>query len=233
MIYICRYTRGDCLFNTTNLSVSRLLKFLKLSITLINVSVCFWVLTLMCIKHGMWMSFIPSTPVYKKSMHSKIKKIVLWTARFGDTTWGIIPKRETDVLIKCPKKCLISRNKTSELDYDALVFSATDLHQPLPKNRRSNQVYIMQLHESPVYRGGYGYIKKRNFYNWTATYRPMSDVYMPFWYVVQKKATLNFGEITSKLPQMTIKRNTGDAMILWIASHCTTSSKREKYVKML
>ena len=160
----------------------------------------------------------------------KTKTIGLWSAFFRDNTWGLIPKRKMNVTIKCPSVCLISRDRTSSLIYDALLFNSPDNQRP-PKARGQNQLFIMQSHEPPT-KLGHAYIRGGNFYNLTATYRSDSDIFLPFWYVQKKTRTSSRNNVI-ELPQMKVKRQGSDAMIFWIVSHCKTPGKRDQYVNDL
>ena len=158
------------------------------------------------------------------------KKIGLWSAYWRDNTWDLIPKGKMNVTIKCPSVCLISRDRTSSLIYDALLFNSPDNQHP-PEARRQNQLFIMQSHEPPTMFDK-EYIRGGNFYNLTATYRSDSDIFLPFWYA-EKKTRNSSTNYAIELPQMNVKRQESDAMILWIVGHCKTSAQREQYVNHL
>ena len=161
---------------------------------------------------------------------TKVRKIALWSSQRQIDMWNIIPTGEIEVTIKCPANCMISRTKSSPLDYDALLFHPSHLTPP-PKERTQSQVYIVLNDASPLLTSG-GYIKRPNFFNWTATYRSNSEVQIPFWYT-EKKGKRSSVNIKSLLPQMNKKQELNSSITIWLVSTCITYGQRENYVNQL
>ena len=161
---------------------------------------------------------------------ARIKKIAFWSPQWHDHGWEFIPTGEVDRMIKCPSQCVFSRNKSSSLDYDALLFYASDT-AVRPKERMQNQVYIMFSDEPPYLAHG-KYFKGPNFYNWTATYKSDSDVYIPFWHF-EKKSKVSTVSVKNLLPQLNNRQTRNNSRILWMVSRCYTQGARRKYVNLL
>ena len=161
---------------------------------------------------------------------SGIKKIVLWNKFFGRGNWYMeFPKNgKKEILCSNRNKCVLSINRKSPLDYDAVVFHTRDPNHP-PKERNPSQIYIAFVYEAPVFRGR-SYMKG-NFYNWSATYYKKSDVTLQHgrWETLSKPLP----NAIQSLPQYNKSRPNGTSTILWVVSHCGAISGQDKYVKEL
>ena len=54
---------------------------------------------------------------------------------------------------------------------------------PNMDNRRSDQIYVMFMMESPSNDVKFNYEKFENYFNWTMTYRRDSDIYNPYGWI--------------------------------------------------
>jgi hypothetical protein len=75
-------------------------------------------------------------------------------------------------------------------DFDAIVFHIRNMDGrkralPNPKERKSNQRYVMFLMESPL-NDQFPYEKFKGFFNWTMTYRKDSDIQRPYGWAAPK-----------------------------------------------
>ena len=171
-----------------------------------------------------------NTKMLNDSMNSGVKKIVLWNNFFRNGNWYMqFPgSGEKDIECSNRNKCILSVNRTSPLDYDAVVFHTRDPHYP-PKVRFPSQIYIAFVYEAPVVPGRH-YIKG-NFYNWSATYYKKSDVTLQHgWWETLSKPVQN---AIQSLPQYNKSRPNSTSTILWVVSHCGAISGRDKYVNEL
>ena len=123
---------------------------------------------------------------------------------------------------------------------------------PNPRNRRSNQRYVMYFLESPLnYKYDYG--KFDDFFNWTMTYRLDSDIPFPYGRVVQKFAQFSYVSNSQEIGSWALtydyekfaasfnstRSKEFHALahrpmaVAWIVSNCVTGSHRESYVSEL
>ena len=161
----------------------------------------------------------------------KAKQILFWTPWFGDKNWEHIIGKSKESTIRCPHSCMLSTIRGNPLSYDALLFHGSAWPWP-PAQRTPNQVYIMYFHESPA--NGYkDYISGNTFYNWSVTYDRRSDVWSPYDQFRKKNTSSSLHWAPPALPQMSYKRERGEAMVAWLVSNCYTPSRREFYVRLL
>ena len=157
----------------------------------------------------------------------RMKRIIVWTSYYM-VSFPLSKRR--NVNLKCAFPCTLHNNKDNPLLYDAILFHARDEQHP-PMVRHPDQVYVIFVLESPSYPGPY---IRGDFYNWSATYDPRSEVWTPYLSFEKKK---DIGDhitlISTFLPQMTYNRSSNEAMIAWVVTHCRTEGKREMYVKSL
>jgi hypothetical protein len=77
-------------------------------------------------------------------------------------------------------------------------------------------------------------IKFRDMFNWTMTYRRDSDITMPYGNILHKKEATDNDKFM--LEQNNKEKNYDDIFdkkvydAVWLVSHCTTKSKRERYI---
>ena len=159
-----------------------------------------------------------------KTNKTSIKIIAFWVGRKSQARVQI---EQRNIQRECSHLCTLHADLHNPLDYDAIVFHGLDW-QPPPTQRNPNQVYIMYIMETPAFHQS-EYVRGDKFYNWTITFSRRSDVFFPYFEVLQTHVVQP--EFT--LPQMVRKRSPHQAMVAWIVSHCHTASKREKYVDVL
>ncbi|XP_063883121.1 alpha-(1,3)-fucosyltransferase C-like isoform X2 [Scylla paramamosain] len=189
------------------------------------------------------------------------KKILFYT-RFFSETWEEELKVRTSLMHKCPvSTCVFLENSSHPEDTDAVVFHSFDFDpEQVPAVRRPEQVYVWLSMESPKWDGfSYGKILqfgRPGFFNWTSTYHRESDVMHPYGgllplqgevdYVrpgLLNKSGVAYGEYLAALAggdlQQEIKGKDWAAflerpkLVVWMVSHCSTSSGREVYVQEL
>ena len=170
--------------------------------------------------------------VYDRTSDHPVKRIAAWTYCFFDYAFPYIFKGKDEVHLNCSNRCTFHRPKDNALTYDALLFHAMDF-QFKPWHRRPDQVYVIYDMESPHYTHRLFYTKG-DYYNWTATHDPKSDFWMPY-FQFRKKEKPGFPPrfIPTTLPQMKYRRKSDEAMVAWVASRCSSASKREQYVNIL
>ena len=163
----------------------------------------------------------------------KTKTIGFWTGFFGDRRWGL-GDGTNDTMLQCRvHRCMVVRNVKDPMKCDALVFHIRDAHRA-PAVRHPSQVYLALLQENPYYRGN-GFVRRKAFYNWTATYYRKSDIYLPY-FLMQKNSSnvSDVDQFVSKLPQLTHNLTAASQPgVCWVVSHCKTAGKREAYVAIL
>lgn len=162
------------------------------------------------------------------------------------------PRGQSSPFKQClVNKCLI----TSDLDEaDAIIFQNADVLVEPAKSRRSNQIWVAYLLESPentfdkrfsrAYRG-------RHEFNWTATYRSDSDIvapyskFVPFDHRLQDYLLLSSNESNLGSKQI-INQNYLKASdthktlikgkqnkVVWFASNCNSQNNRLEYAREL
>ena len=166
------------------------------------------------------------------------KLILIATPLFGILPWPRLPYDYKFTALNgelCEvSECVITYDKSKIWESDALYFHGRDLPSPqkLRKMRmllnNSKQVWIWVMHESPQYT----YYEPTDYnwiFNWTASYRKASDIYIPYSYVVPLE-----DKTKGKLINYAQKKN---RFILTIISNCATSriklvQKLGEYVKV-
>lgn len=159
------------------------------------------------------------------------KNILLWNG-YDRIETGIF-LQESMLNHMCPfKNCKVTSDRQlveSLSQFDAIIFNMAVLHQltsdklPPSNLRRIHQRYIFFTQESPYYHveSVKDYV---GYFNWTMSYLPDSDIWFPY------------GRVDSRQQKAAIKRQTGNnktKLLAWFVSHCSTQSRREKYVKEL
>ncbi|XP_065321353.1 4-galactosyl-N-acetylglucosaminide 3-alpha-L-fucosyltransferase 9-like [Gordionus sp. m RMFG-2023] len=115
----------------------------------------------------------------------EIKKVLLWTSLFDDSTWD---KNLGAAQFKHCKysSCELLNDKTQLSNSDALLFHIRDIGE-LPFNHSYNQIWIFYMMESPILTCSnspnisYHLDKYDYIFNWTITYLPQSDIYRPYY----------------------------------------------------
>lgn len=154
----------------------------------------------------------------------KKKLILSWTKFFG------IPLDDR-YLDDCPElrqNCTITIDQKMYAEADAIVFHPRDLNWTvLPPGRSPNQRYLFLMHESPPHTC-INLDHRRNFFNWSFTYRLDSDVPFPYTYLAPNPAARQNLDTVAIL-----NKSTSHASVVWLVSNCNTHSKREMYVNVL
>jgi alpha-1,3-fucosyltransferase len=130
---------------------------------------------------------------------------------------------------KCEwNNCELTLNKNDAVRSDAVIYDGIFIPKKLNFTRPNGQVWIFAAHESPqLYHMGSNWWYKNNYaFNWTMTYnKDNTDIYLPY------------GEIRKRTVDVQIDyeaiASNKTSTPLMIASHCTTTAKRQEYVKEL
>ena len=109
------------------------------------------------------------------------------------------------------------------------------------KNRKQNQIFIMNMVESPRPQTPWPFVNKKylseNVWNWTFSYRKDSDIHnMHHVYFIPKgQKPHEFWKIQKlqKWDMNSQKLLNRTGMAFWLVSHCHTSNNREGYVRRL
>ncbi|XP_018353589.1 PREDICTED: alpha-(1,3)-fucosyltransferase C-like isoform X2 [Trachymyrmex septentrionalis] len=178
-----------------------------------------------------------------------IKTILLWNTLFGNKNFYFGQKE--DIFRDCPfDKCKVfnDRNYMNVEDYDAILFHGNEMSDyDIPQKRKTTQFYIYVNLESPANRKVHQKYR-RNFFNFTMTYRLDSDILWTYmivedvkngefvapskdvdWSVFQNH-TRNAEEVSSAILN-TIKGKS--KLVSWLVSNCYAKSGRLEYVKEL
>ena len=172
-----------------------------------------------------------------KSLDKQKKKILLWGPFWGDPIWEVGLGSAPFERLQCAvKNCEIINDK-SQLDAaDAVLFHAHEIIYPPPPRRRSRQVWVFFMLESPAYSLlthflTYTNEQWNNQFNWTMTYRRDSDIQIPYGSVVQIDENTKSRKNSTE-PRHSIKKP--KRLVAYIASNCAkVQSRRQEYVAQL
>jgi alpha-1,3-fucosyltransferase len=176
-----------------------------------------------------------------------IKTILIWNSANRIETAAFGFGRQTFFQQGCDiKECVVFDNKTSILpleEYDAIIIHMHELRQNGMPNftRRAHQRLIYLTQESPVTSP---YISAAihglgNLFNWTMTYKLNSDVQLLYGRILPESTAPKTLEETHRMieamhfPSAKNYAANKTRLAVWMASHCTTNSLRETYVKEL
>ncbi|CAK9302930.1 unnamed protein product [Gordionus sp. m RMFG-2023] len=162
----------------------------------------------------------------------EIKKVLLWTSLFDDSTWD---KNLGAAQFKHCKysSCELLNDKTQLSNSDALLFHIRDIGE-LPFNHSYNQIWIFYMMESPILTCSnspnisYHLDKYDYIFNWTITYLPQSDIYRPYYDTLKiefKKVESNHSS-NYKMYSMGKK-----GLAISIMSNCHAHNNRHKYIE--
>lgn len=159
-----------------------------------------------------------SNEVKEKPQIRNQKLILYWNA----------PEDWFDTFGSCPyTNCKFTRSKDDFQYSDAVLFHAsydakdyvfTSVPAKIP-----GQVWVYLSLEPPRYRPSFK--RFRNVINWTVTYRRDADIFLPYHKVVLKDKPRP--QQSARSPDLKLKS------VAWFVSNCKTSSKREKFVRLL
>ncbi|XP_048749247.2 alpha-(1,3)-fucosyltransferase C-like [Ostrea edulis] len=119
--------------------------------------------------------------------------------------------------------CVISTDRTVLRDSDGVIFNHANLPSD-PPNKNPKQKWIFSCSESPYYGMKTCTTPQwRNKFDWTMSYRHDSDFYFGYGDIVVRKGVIqkDYEEIYKRKKKL----------VAWIASHCDTQSRRERYVE--
>ncbi|OQV25735.1 putative Glycoprotein 3-alpha-L-fucosyltransferase A [Hypsibius exemplaris] len=142
--------------------------------------------------------------------------------------WEGVQTKGSSIFGPCPEnRCALTTNRANFNRSAAVVYLASWMKCELGQNNVApvrafpEQVFVYAMGESAIYGQPCGYMLEKDFFNWTLTYRLDSDIRAHYTYRVPlEKERRNFAAGKRK-------------MVVWIVSHCQTSSEREKYVREL
>ncbi|KAL4241015.1 hypothetical protein ACF0H5_001794 [Mactra antiquata] len=197
-----------------------------------------------------------STVTEKKSSYYKIVLahffhiLLKWQARTVDMSKCGVYK---NCVVSHKKNC-----SETPVDADIVVFQGNNMAKNLPRRANSDQVFVYINIEPPPYLQTVNLQNPRffEFFNWTMSYRFDSDVPYLYGSVIPKSLSteelhtqseksgkvfnyLDFLNLTTHWPNKHsgIKGKDYGAIFdkkakssVWFVSHCSTASKREKYV---
>lgn len=129
----------------------------------------------------------------------------------------------------CPYYCIFTGNRSLYNNSKAVIFFRT--LSTIPPKKGENQLWIYFTFEPPTQiwlpKKGNPWQKSLNMFDWIMSYRPNSEILVPFGRLTQIPATkqvdLNYSLIYLNK----------DREVAWVVSHCITDSRREMYVKEL
>ena len=175
---------------------------------------------------------------YHKRPFKRTPVILSWTLHIHmNRSVGWDAGREYMRRTICPVyDCLYTSDTARYLEADVLLFSQMDFHpeyHKFPPHRLPHQRYVFLNRESPlqpwISRVTRNTTFTRNFYNWTATYRPDSDIFTPYVFFYPDPQPSKVAKPSSVMKDKIKGKN----YIAWFVSHCKTPSRREEYVKEL
>ncbi|XP_057316244.1 alpha-(1,3)-fucosyltransferase 10-like [Hydractinia symbiolongicarpus] len=181
---------------------------------------------------------LSKTLPYKTKTTVPKKLILIYTPLFGSIPWRHVPLgykfTELDNIAPCPiNHCDLTYDKNKLNISAAVLFHGRDLPnaEELRKLRHeqtqavvAQQKWIWVMHESPMYTY-YNPEIYNGIFNWTATYRPESEVFIPYFDV--RKFVGNEAKSHSSKNFASGK----DKMVLFINSHC--DSLRMNFIRKL
>lgn len=173
----------------------------------------------------------------------ELKTILIWNSAHRIETSAFGEGHEAFLKAECPvDNCIVYTNRSTLPleEYDAIIIHVKELWMTeMPKlQRRQDQRFIFLSQESPSYLSS----KPSNFdgvFNWTMTYKRNSDVQLLYGRVAPKqsapKTDAELCKLKDEMHDLTRKNfATGKSnLVVWMASHCTTDSLREEYVREL
>lgn len=149
---------------------------------------------------------------------TKIFKM-LW---FAPPTW--VSKEDPNTMDYCEfKNCNLSVNTNDTANSDLVLFHHTDMNIE-PPVKRNNQIWVFVSNESPPHTQNY-YTEKQwvDKFDWSFSYRPDSEGYAPYGYIVPKET------IKERNYSAIFEKKSKD--VAWVVSNCNTISNRTQYVE--
>ncbi|GFS96292.1 alpha-(1,3)-fucosyltransferase C [Nephila pilipes] len=164
-------------------------------------------------KHWNHVKILTDTLNYMQST----KTILLWTKFFGITNF--VPSYSN---LGCPlPKCFVTSDRSYLNRSDALIFHLRDINlKDMPTYRIPRQVWILLHHESPHHTPPDLLKQLDGMFNWTATYRLDSEIFLSPIFKKRDKENIYIDNFTHNKKKM----------VAWLVSNCKTPSNREEYV---
>ncbi|KAK2140466.1 hypothetical protein LSH36_1345g00032 [Paralvinella palmiformis] len=163
-----------------------------------------------------------------RSNFTNNKVILLWNTfyqnrHFGAGAFGQEPFRRN----KCKvNTCSLETDRRFLINATAVVFHIRNKMTPFPSHVNSRQLFVYFLREAPP--ATYGNSPRyRTRFNVTMTYRSDSDIPVPISRYVKRT------EVTRRKYTLKYRLSDKTGYVVWLVSHCRTSSKREQYVSSL
>ena len=193
---------------------------------------------------------IESNMIPSKNSRNSTKVILLYTTLFGNRKWTSMDKDLHDV--NCPvQNCQITYDKKEIKRADVVIFHGVDLmwnpgsrpNELLSISRPSWQRWVFFMHEPPI-KNLKDYSIYNGIFNWTASYRRISDIFVPYF---------SYERITTKQDKSVGKnydykteqkkdnhRNYAEGktgVVAWAVSHCGLIREQfvlelEKYINV-
>ena len=154
---------------------------------------------------------------------SKSTYLITWFKRPEIVNYN----RKTVQVLECEfNNCYVTDDTSQVNNSDVLLFYHNVMPRNPPEGLSLTPKWVFVTYEAPhnTHRGWLN-SKWKNKFDWTMTYRSTSEIFSPYGLIVatEKIPIKNYSEI--------FRKKTKD--VLWIVSHCSTESKREKYVRQM
>ncbi len=163
---------------------------------------------------------------WESNLHSDTKVILIYTTIFNTPKWHNMEGSKLHTFfddMKCPtRNCLVTYNRKRLPRVDAAIFHAMDVERhrydrysaellkELRKKVPEKQKWVFLSHENPLFEP-YFYEPYDGVFNWTATFRVNSDVFIPYaWY--KRDDSL-------KVPERNYAAGK-KGLVAWAVSHC-------------
>ncbi|CAN7947647.1 unnamed protein product [Ixodes hexagonus] len=173
-------------------------------------------------------SYYPWNNGDSANVPKEIHRILLWTSFYGDWFGSLNNSRTGETMTtSCDPSCIITNDVSLLESSDAVVFHVRNLDMAdLPQERYPSQKWVFWSMEPPPYSLFPGFNNTMNIFNWTMTYRLDSD--LPVQYGRLEKND----EAAPEKDHRALWKSKS-VMAVWMVSHCSTSGRREEYVKEL
>ena len=184
---------------------------------------------------------IDSALFLSKRPNKSTKVILLYTTLFGQPRWTGLDDNEITTHfydVNCPvQNCEITYDKAKLKGADAVVFHGVDLHwnpESRPQQlltisrdiRPSWQRWVFFMHEPPT-KNERDYHMYNWIFNWTASYRRKSDIFVPYYHY--EKIDINEKESIGRSYAYEVKGNENyhlnfarekTGVVVWAVSNC-------------
>lgn len=128
-------------------------------------------------------------------------------------------------------KCILSNSAdttgSKHVNSDAIIFDIASIHFAKQLLKPPNQVWILNLMESPLNTPNISSVN--GLINWTATYRTDSTVHAPY----NEHQSHGPGDAPRSFQDLRSVVNSKTKLVAWFASNCGSKNGRLKYVQEL